>query len=381
MSQSFWTRYDAARVSPSAPQLPLTGVPDDDDEGPTETDRTYEVQDERAWAAIEPRPPTGWRAVEWPDRPVRFIDGKDVGETAACLTAPFGGYPVPVRLSEIGAVVLREDGGDLRRTYAAVERVVAMATDLFPWDEIEALAISLQQQGFRLLSAPLPMAGEGDQRKPTASYDYEVMRKSAQNRSNTEMGRLEEAALALENQLPTVVDGRLEPRDGGLDGWTVPAIGVIKTHQHNYLHAHGMRLLYQLGPGQRTPAFLIQPGRTAATPPADASTAPTRASNRPRVVSWFVRLAQQPDLAPNWGLIRVELPLPWFTKTFGAPSVAGWAFIDTLTMLLREYRCRDETYGRAPISLQPIVRAEQLLGALFTPHAALARRFYRSQNL
>jgi hypothetical protein len=197
------------------------------------------------------------------------------------------------------------------------------------------------------------------------------MRKAAQNRSNTEMGRLEEAALALKNQLPTVLDGRLEPRDGGLDGWTVPAIGVIKTHAHNYLHAHGMRLLYRLRPGQRTPAFLIDPRLK------------NPESNRNAVLSWFVRLAHQPHLAPNWGLIRVELPLPWFAKRYAPPSVAGpgRAFIDRLTVLLREYRCRDETYGRAPVSLHPIVRAEQLLGALFTPHAMLARRFYRSQDL
>jgi hypothetical protein len=376
MSGSFWARHDAARVSPSAPQLPLTGAPEDDDDGPPETDRTFEVPDERDWDAIQPIPPAGWRASEWGDRPVRFIDGKDVGETVACLTAPFGGYPVPVRLSEIGAIVVREEDGTLRRERATVERVVTMATDLFPWDEIEDLAISLRRNGFRLLSAPKPVTTVNGQRVANWSYDYEVMRKAAQNASNTEMGRLEESALALDNTLPTVVDGRLEPREGGLQprdpclgSWEVPAIGVVKTHLHAYLHAGGMRLLYRLKPGQRTPAFLIDPSRVQP------------GSRRPKVVSWFIRLAQQPTLAPNEGLIRVELPLPWFTRTFGGPTTAGWAFIDRLTVLLREYRCRDAGYGRAAISLQPIVRAEQLLGALFTPHATLARRFYRSQGL
>lgn len=371
MSRDFWARYDAARVSPSPPQVPLSGTPDEDDEELPISDRTYEVHNEKDWAVIEPQAPDGWRATEWAERPVRFIDGKDIGETVACLTAPFGGYPVPVRLSEIGAVVVREESGVLRRDHANVERVVTMATDLFPWDEIEDLAISFQRNGFRLLSAPFPMTTVNEKRVQGPSYDYELMRKAAQNRSNTEMGRLEEAALARENVLPTIVDGRLEPRDGGLGDWNVPAIGVVKTHAQNYLHAHGMRLLYTLRAGQRTPAFVIHPGRTSVE----------QETRRPKIVSWFLRLAQEPHLAPNWGLIRVELPLPWFTDTFRAPSADGWAFIDRLTVLLREYRCRDETYGRAPVSLQPIVRAEQLLGALLTPRTTLARRFYRSQNL
>lgn len=373
MSGSFWARYDATRVSPSAPQPELSGAPDDDGEGPADTDRTYEVADERDWDAIEPVPPAAWRAIEWADRPVRFIDGKDVGETVTCLTAPFGGYPVPVRLSEIGAIVVREQDGVLRRERATVERVVTMATDLFPWDEIEDLAISLRRNGFRLLSAPKPVTTVNGRQVTGWSYDYEVMRKAAQNASNSEMGRLEEATLALDNTLPTVVDGRLEPRDGGLQPrdsslkpWEVPAIGVVKTHRHNYLHAGGLRLLYRLKPGQRTPAFVVDPSRVRLDL---------------KVVSWYVRLAQQPILAPNEGLIRVELPLPWFTRMFGGPTAAGWAFVDRLTLLLREYRCRDDGYGRAAISLQPIVRAEQLPGALFTPHDKLATRFRRSQGL
>lgn len=372
MSESFWERYDATRVSLSAPQPSLMGLPEDEDAPWTETDITYEVAAPAEWSAIAPQTEAGWRASEWGQRPIRFLDGKDVGDTVTCLTAP-GGYPVPVRLSEIGAVVVREDGGVLRREFARVERVVSMTTDLFPWDEIEALAISLQTHGFRLLSASRPVTTiDGGRVHVAASlFDYEAMRKAAQNCSNTEMGRLEEAALARDNSLPTVVDGRLEPRDGGMNNWEAPAIGVIKSHNHNYLHNAGLRLLYRLLPGQRTPAFVINPG------PASAG----QSGSRPSMVSWFVRLAQQPHIAPNWGLIRVELSQKWFEKTFGGPSAAGWAFVDRLTALLREYRCRDDGYGRAPVSLHPIVRAEQLLGALFTPHSTLARRFYRSQRL
>src|SRR2546427_13027432 len=62
------------------------------------------------------RPPQHWTPrdvmgsvspADWPLRPVRFVDGKDVGRTIAWLQSREG-FPVPVRLSEIGAVVLRE---------------------------------------------------------------------------------------------------------------------------------------------------------------------------------------------------------------------------------------------------------------------------------
>src|SRR5688500_3708660 len=47
---------------------------------------------------------------EWPLRPLRFLDGKDVGRTVAWLQSQEG-FPVPVRLAEIGAVAMRNAGG------------------------------------------------------------------------------------------------------------------------------------------------------------------------------------------------------------------------------------------------------------------------------
>jgi hypothetical protein len=121
-----------------------------------------------------------------------------------------------------------------RRRFDIVERAVSMVADVFPWDEIESFAAALQANGFRLLTALPP------DRKP--SYDFEKMRKAAQNRSYDEMGVLEEAALAQEPNLPTIVDGRLEPRVGGFDPLISPVFGVIKTHHKNYLHREGMQL-------------------------------------------------------------------------------------------------------------------------------------------
>jgi hypothetical protein len=88
-------------------------------------------------------------------------------------------------------------------------------------------------------------------------FDYEQMRKQAQNRSNQEMADWEAVALASDVDRPVVVDGRLEPRlraaetsDRSL------VVGVIKQHAVPYLHRQGFRALLDLRPGQRTPFFL-----------------------------------------------------------------------------------------------------------------------------
>src|SRR5262249_19902955 len=177
------------------------------------------------WAALPVWKEDGWRATEWDERPVCFIDGKDVGGTIAWVRSP-GGYPIPVRLSEIGATVVRVRDGECRREHAEGERVVSMIVDPFPSDEVEAFAVALQEHDFRLLPAT-PPGGE-------LSYEFELMRKAVQNRSNTEMGNLEEAMVARVSQEPTIIDGRLEPRRGGLDPCS-SAIGVVKTIREIYL--------------------------------------------------------------------------------------------------------------------------------------------------
>ena len=181
-------------------------LPDGASEGDEAVGLDYE-HDRADWRAITPQVPFGWLPQNWPERPVRFVDGKDVGDTVASIHAP-GGYPAPVRLSQIGSIVTRVVDGHCRREFSLVERVVAMAADLFPWNEIEGISTALQEHGLRFLPAKYP----GGQ--PT--YDFEPMRKAAQNRSNDEMGLLEEAALGQDLTVPSLVDGRLEPRSGGL---------------------------------------------------------------------------------------------------------------------------------------------------------------------
>jgi hypothetical protein len=348
MTLGFISAYGGGRVDAYPPQP--TGDDDEDDER-EDVDRGYEREPED-WQPLDLMMPAGWRPRDWPLCPVRFVDGKDEGEIVTCPTSPQG-HPVPVRLSEIGAVVMRIDDGECKRDFAAVERVVSMVAGVFPWHEVEAFAAGLQEAGLRLLIAQPPGG------RP--SYDYEKMRKAAQNRSLDEMGILEEVAVAGDSDVPTVVDGRLEPRVGGFDSSRSPVFGVIKSHREIYLHPVGMQVLYRLEPGQRTPAFALLAGEGRRLP----------------VVSWYVRLAGGSGSMPSWGYVRVEAALRWFEDQ----QAMDFGVIDRLSETIFRYRCRQRSYGRAPVSLHPVVRGEESLGALFTPIGALTSRFYRLNGL
>jgi hypothetical protein len=345
MGLEFLRNHGARRMAVYEPRPPIFDPPETRDGGP-DADLDYEMP-AAAWRPLATAD-SGWRVRDWAERPTRFVDGKDVGETIAWLQSAEG-YPVPVRLSEIGAVAVRVEDGDVRREFYAVDRVVSLVADVFPWDEVEGFAVSLQEHGFRLLVAPAPGG--------TPSFDFETMRKAAQNRSNDEMGTLEEAALAFDRDRPAVVDGRLEPRQGGLEDPAdrAPAVGVIKTLMHEYLHPAGIQVRLRLGPGERTPLFTLPNAKLP-------------------VVSWYLRLSGTAETMPNWGVVRVELPLAWFERR---RNTDGDAYVAALSRLLCAYRTRAGDYDRAPVSLHPIVRAETLLGALFTPSSRLGSRFCR----
>lgn len=340
MVSTFLQDFGACRLDRYNP--PPQMEEDADESAPDEhVDLNYEVPADR-WRPLDTTLPSGWDPDSWPERPTRFIDGKDVGETVAWVRAP-GGYPVPIRLAQIGSVVMEVADRVCRRAFYVAEPVVSLVTQPFPWDAIEAFALDLQACGLRLLPA-VPPDGQ-------CSYDFEKMRKAAQNRSMTEMTVLEQAMLARSSMAPTVVDGRLEPRRRGFDPSTSAVYGVIKTHWKQYLHGPGMQVLYALEHGQRTPLFRLDEHNLS-------------------VVTWYVRLGEASLSMPNYGLIRVEVPAAWFEA-----RGRGEDFVRRLTHLLCLYRCRSNSYARAAISLHPIVRAEESLGACFRDGSRLTSHF------
>jgi hypothetical protein len=295
--------------------------------------------------------------------------------------------------------------GELRREFAMVERVVSMVASAFPWEEMEALATELMKHNLRLLPARAP-GGE-------LTDILEPLRKAAQNRSMDEMEVLEELAVAQDAETPTIVDGRLERRSGGLDPERhSPVFGVIKTHREVYLHSHGMRLLYSLSPGERTPAFFIRQPEPSDEPDTSETLITAREDSAPSeqdganiisqtnaahpttdeeevvkfpVASWYVRLSGGEGMMPDYGLVRVEVSLKWFiARGYGSQNEvyqSGTDFINQLSRTLYEYRCRESSYERSAISLHPIVRAESSLRSLFSPSGTLKSNFYRLTGL
>lgn len=361
----FFGAYGARRLDGYDPLSFLFSPPSGGDEHEA-TDLDFEIPAE-SWTALDCEVPANWRADEWEARPRRFIDGKDVGDTAAWLLAP-SGEPVPVRLSQIGATIIEVEDGEMSRIWEEVEPVVSFVADAFPWDDVERFARDLNASGMRLLTARAP--GEGG----SLVADFEPMRKAAQNRATDEMIVLEKAAIAYtfsqSPDVPVVVDGRLEPRTGSFKRAESPVIGVIKTHNKNYLHAGGLGLLYQLNQAQRSPAFRLM-------------------GERLPVVSWYLRFAGGNGSLPNTGYVRVEIAWDWFANQFGYDlegekqrlSSSGKYHINCLSRLLFDYRCSDASYGRAAISLEPIVCAEKRLGALLLSSQALLGRFYHLGGL
>lgn len=315
----------------------------DDDEDASTISETLDHDYEEPSAMWRPKPSLSLAPSSWAQRPIRFIDGKDVGITVAWLQNSYG-HPIPIRLSEIGAVVLREEDGTLRREPGPViERVVTLAADQFPWDEVESFAVALHAHGFRLLIASPKIV----------TFDFGEMNHSNRNRSRDEMVRLERQMLARASDIPTLVDGRLEPRFGAFNPACDPVVGMIKTHSRDYLHDQGWRTRYGLELGERTPAFVITAKNLA-------------------VVSWFIRLDGAPDDAPDTGIVRLEIPHEGFENA----RHRDFSYLDHLTALVCAYRCRDQSYRRAAISIYPIQRAEEELGAQFVATETLASRFY-----
>jgi hypothetical protein len=268
-----------------------------------------------------------------------------------------------VFLAEVGGVAMRRKGRDLRRDFFGLDRVVSFVTHPFPWPEVEALAAALANlpdREFRLRVLPTDLPEVGD---PIDLFDYEKMRKAAQNRANNEMANWEAIALAADRATPTLCDGRLEPRlrsSAAADRFAL-VVGVVKTHSANLLHPQGWRTLLDLKPGQRTPFFKI--AKTATGDPNDLP-----------VATWFVKMAGGEEVMPNWAAVRVEVPWVQFTRW----PESGWTgFVSRLSRWLIDARCRQQSYARMAVSLEPIVRAEDCLKSLFTPFGVLRNRFLR----
>ena len=349
----FLRTYSAEPVGATPPQ-PL--VRESTDEGTTAQTIDFNVE----------LPATDWTARvvgESPARsgeyPVRFIDGSIYSQPVLCLRSPVG-WPIPILVAEVGAVALQLNGRQFTRKFALVERLLSFVADPFPWAEVESFAAAVRNDPgleARLVSGNFPKEGN--------PFDYEVMRQQAYHRCEQDMLNAERLALAADPNVPTLVDGKLAGRIGKTVAKERPLlVGIVKRTPPE-LHPEGWRTLLTLRPGQRTPVFQLtgMSGTTEADMPS---------------ASWFLKLAGGPRMAPNWGFVRVDIPWVQFERV---PETDRFAFIGRLSRWLIDARCRADSYSRMPVSLDPIVRAEEALKPLFSPLPVLANRLYRQAGL
>lgn len=295
--------------------------------------------------------------------PTRFIDGSQAGQPVLCVRSPQG-WPIPLVLSEVGAVALRSVGRRFEREFVAVERVLSFVADPFPWAEVEEFAGALLNKP-ELQLRVLPANRPSESHTP---FDYEVMRTQARARAQQEMTTLERLALAVDPDSPTLVDGPLNRVMGNPRPDAPLLLGVAKSQAANYLHPQGWRTLLDLQPAHRTPVFKI------------SGMSRDKLAQLP-VASWYVKLAGGPRLAPNWGYVRVEVPWGQFAQRVKLDEPKEFGFVDRLSRWLIDARCRTDSYARMPVSLDPIVRAEDALKPLFTPTTVLVNRLYRTAGL
>ncbi len=346
--RSFFRKHAATAVGPTPVQPNVT--PGDDGDEPDAIERGCEMPEAEWQAVVVSEAPA--REGEFP---VRFIDGSQAGQPVVCVRTAEG-WPIPLLISEVGAVALRGVGRRFEREFVAVERVLSFVADPFPWEEVEAFAaalVNIPELKLRVLPANLP-------KEKYSPFDYEIMRTQARARAQQEMTTLERLALSVDRTAPTLVDGPLNRVMGSPDPFGPLVIGVAKTQSADYLHAKGWQTLLDLKPGQRTPVFKI------------LGLGGGREANLP-VASWYLKLAGGPQLAPNWGYVRVEVPWGQFESQFKG----DFGFVNRLSRWLIDARCRTDSYARMPVSLDPIVRAEDALKPLFTPLQVLVNRLYR----
>lgn len=275
------------------------------------------------------------------------------------LRNPSHGWPVAVYLAEVGGVSLELVGRTLVRRFFGLERVVSFMTEAFPWDEVESLAAAvsnLRDFPLRLLPANRPAAADAN------LFDCEVTRARAEARAQREMTAWELVALSADRAAPTLLDGPLGSRDlAGQHLRPGLLVGLVKTHGTNYPHDQGWRTLLDLRNTQRTPFFRIDPP------------AARRGAGVP-VATWFLKLAD--GEAPDGGIVRAEVPWAQFVARWPTRDAQS-GFVGRLSRWLIDARCRQQSYSRMPISLEPIVRAEESLKSLFTPFDVLRNRFLR----
>lgn len=301
------------------------------------------------------RSPDEWRAIPCEGRPTepptRFIDGSVFSRTVAAVVVD--GRPRPAVLACVGALALELEGCRLVRPAESVrvETVLCLLSNGISPEGLTHLADGLSGLGFDLVTS----------HTSELAADFDTLRRRTWDLAKRRMEDAERSVLFDEPGTPTVIDGLLERRLVTATSQRMPAIGLVKRQVRHYLPESHLPLIYDLFPGERTPAFLLE-------------------TEHASIISWYLRIADSGVAAPGYGVVRVAVPRQYLEERFpdhGARSTQ----MSALSAYLRGFRHREYSYVRVGVSLEPIVRVEDELRALLPDIRAAAARLHRALGL
>jgi hypothetical protein len=298
------------------------------------------------------RPPDGWGPIATGGSPVRppcrFVDGSVNGRTVATLTV--SGRMRPVLLAVVGAMALDLGGRELRRTPGSVrtESIVCLFSNQLPIGDLDALEHGLAGMGVNLVS---PTTAD-------LAADFEVLRRRTWDLAKRCMEDAERDVLVRDPAVPCLVDGLLERRVTTVASQAIPVFGMVKRQLNPLLPEQLTQLVYRLPPGERTPAFVVN-------------------TEHASIVTWYLRLSDPGRASPTAGIVRLSATRAYLEGAFPNP-VDRTAEISAVSAWLRSLRCRQASYKRAAVSVEPIVRLEDQLHCLLPSLSKLTTRLHRA---
>jgi hypothetical protein len=226
--------------------------------------------------------------------------------------------------------------------------VLCLLSNGMPSEHLRVLAEGLEPLGIELVASETT----------ELTADFEVLRRRCWDLAKQQMEEAERSALFDDPKVPAVIDGLLERRLVTMASQQMPVIGMVKRQMRRYLPDSHVNLLYELRPGERTPAFLLE-------------------TEHAFIVSWYLRLSSPDTLSPGYGVVRLTAPQAYLDQRF--PQLRErWAEISAISSWLYSLRHRERSYSRAGISLEPIVRVEDELHAVLPNVAQQAAKLHRA---
>jgi hypothetical protein len=298
------------------------------------------------------QPLEAWRPIATSGTPVqpprRFVDGSVNGRTVATLTV--SGRLRPALLAVVGAMALDLDGRELRRTPGSLhtESMLCVFSNQVPTADLDELEYGLVGMGVNLVA---PTTAD-------LAADFEVLRRRTWDLAKRCMEDAERDVLVKNPTMPCLLDGLLERRVTTVASQAVPVFGMVKRQLKPLLPERLCELVYRLAPGERTPAFVVD-------------------TEHASIATWYLRLSDPGRASPTAGIVRLSATRAYLESAFSDPADRA-AEISAVSAWLRSLRCRQASYKRAAVSVEPIVRLEDQLHCLLPSLSKLTVRLHRA---